>query len=152
MNNKNQIAMTLVKLNQPVRPFGNLIDDWFQDLPAFIGREASQVFNNTPVNIVETPEAYHLELNAPGRNKEDFKVQVENGLLTISYEHKKEAKSEDLKTVRREFSFSSFKRTFSVDDKIDAAHIQAKYENGLLKLYLPKKADEKVQAQSIEIQ
>lgn len=142
--------MTLVKRIQPGRPFGTLIDDWFQDIPGLL-REAGNT-GSVPVNIIENKEGYHLELSAPGRRKEDFKVQVDKGLLTISYEHKEENASEDLKVVRREFSYSSFKRSFSVDDKIDAANIQAKYENGLLKVFVPKKEDVKVEPQSIHIQ
>ncbi|GAO43949.1 Hsp20/alpha crystallin family protein [Flavihumibacter petaseus] len=143
--------MTLVKLNQPSRQ-RNLIDDWFQDFPAYFSREASPAFSTTPVNIVETTDAYHLELTAPGRSKEDIKLQVEDGLLTISYEHKKEEKTEDFKVVRKEFSLASFKRSFSLDEKIDTAGIQAKYENGVLKVFLPKKAEVKLQPQAINIQ
>ena len=117
--------MTLVKRIQPGRPFGNLIEDWFQEFPGLL-REAGNLAG-TPVNIVENKDGYHLEVNAPGRNKEDFKVQVDKGLLTISYEHKEESTSEDLKVIRREFSAASFKRSFSVDEKADAAtHAAAK--------------------------
>ena len=104
------------------------------------------------VNIVETPDAYHLELNVPGRNKEDFNVAVDKGLLTISYEKKEEAKNEDAKVVRREFNFQSFKRSFTVDEKINTEAIQAKYENGLLKLLLPKKAESQQPVKTISIQ
>ena len=69
----------------------------------------------------------NLELSAPGRSKEDFKVSIENGLLTISYEKKEEVKNDDVKNVRREFSFKSFKRSFSLDEKVDAENIQANF-------------------------
>jgi HSP20 family protein len=145
------MIMTLVKNNyQPgQRTFNNLFDEFFNEFPVFA--EKSGV-NFPPVNISETADAYHLELNVPGRNKEDFKVGLENGLLTISYEKKEDVKNEDVKNVRREFSFKSFKRSFSLDEKVDAANIQAKYENGLLKLYLPKKAEIKEAAKQINIQ
>ncbi|MFT4023532.1 MAG: Hsp20/alpha crystallin family protein [Flavihumibacter sp.] len=142
--------MTLVKHIQPARPFGNLIDEWFQEFPGLL-RETGN-FGKTPVNIVENKDGYHLEVNAPGRNKEDFKVQVDKNLLTISYEHKEEAASEDLKQIRREFSAYSFSRSFSLDEKIDAANIRAKYENGLLKVFVPRKEEVKVEPQSIHIQ
>jgi HSP20 family protein len=140
--------MTFVKAQHPTRHFGQIFDSLLQDF----GREVGQQFAGTPANIVETADGYHLELNAAGRKKEDFKIAVENALLTISYEQKEEAKPADLKVIRKEFTINSFKRTFSVDDKIDAANIQAKYENGLLKLFLPKKEVEKVQPQAITIQ
>lgn len=144
--------MTMVKLNQPARPFGTLLDDWFQEFPSFIGREVSQALPQAPVNIVETIEAYHLEMIAPGRSKEDFKVTLENGLLTIAFNQKSEEKNPEPKMIRKEFNLASFKRTFTVDEKIDGANIQAKYEAGLLKLLLPKKNVEKPQPREITIQ
>ena len=73
-------------------------------------------------------------------------------LLFLGSCKKEEAKNEDVKVVRREFSYQSFKRSFTVDEKINAEGIQAKYENGLLKLYLPKKAEEKHPVKTISIQ
>ena len=141
--------MTLVKLNnRPVPSFSGLFNEFFNELPAFYSEHNTTV----PVNITETADAYHLELNAPGRNKEDFNVNIENGLLTISYEKKEEAKNEDLKSVRREFTFKSFKRSFTLDEKVDADNIQAKYENGLLKFHLPKKEQAKEVKKQISIQ
>lgn len=141
--------MTLVKHNNAA--FNNLFDELFNSFPATWGRDAHQAYASVPVNINETNEGYHLELNAPGRNKEDFKVNVENGLLTISYEKKESQEQKDYKTIRREFSFRSFKRSFSIDDKINADGIQARYENGVLKLYLPKKEEVKVSPKEISI-
>jgi HSP20 family protein len=142
--------MTLVKVNQPSRPVGNLLDDIFNT--PFFGREFQPSLQQPPVNIVETAVGYHLELNAPGRSKEDFKVTQENGLLSISFEEKKENKEADQKVIRKEFRLASFKRSFTLDEKVDAENIQAKYENGLLKLYLPKKAEVKIQPKEITIQ
>ena len=142
--------MTLVKVNNQ-RPFSNLVDSFFNEFPAFNEALSQESWNFPPANIHETTDAYHVELNAPGRNKEDFKISVEKGLLTISYEKKEETKSEDYKTVRREFSYRSFKRSFSVDQNVDANGIQAKYENGVLKLLLPKKAEAKENSRQINI-
>lgn len=141
--------MTLVKHN--TAPFNSLFDELFNSFPATWGIDAHQAYASVPVNIHETNEGYHLELNAPGRNKEDFKVHVENGLLTISYEKKESQEQKDYKTIRREFSFRSFKRSFSIDEKINADGIQARYENGILKLYLPKKEEIKVSPKEISI-
>jgi len=143
--------MTLVKVNNSQRPFANLVDSFFNEFPAFNEALSQESWNFPPANIHETTDAYHVELNAPGRNKEDFKISVEKGLLTISYEKKEETKSEDYKTVRREFSYRSFKRSFSVDQNVDANGIQAKYENGVLKLLLPKKAEAKENSRQINI-
>src|SRR5450755_4863899 len=142
--------MTLVKVNN--RPFGNLFNDFLNEFPASARSFGQELFAFPQTNIHETPEAYHLELNAPGRTKEDFKIKVEQGLLTISFEKKEEpANSDDYKTLRREFEFKSFKRSFSVDEKIDVESIQAKYENGVLKLLLPKKEDSKQSAKEINV-
>lgn len=141
--------MTFVKNNSV--PFGNLFEELINQFPATWGKDAQNTFSSVPANIHETKEGYHVELNAPGRNKEDFKVNLENGLLTISFEKKEEVENKDFKTIRREFSLPGFKRSFSLDEKINTAGIQAKYENGILKLYLPKKAEVVATPQQIAI-
>ena len=143
--------MTLVKVNNNGhKTLSSFVDEFFQGFPAGPAREES--FGFPPVNIHETAEAYHLELSAPGRTKEDFKLSVDNGQLTIAFEKKEEAKTEEYKTIRKEFSFRSFKRSFNLDERIDTNGIQAKYDNGVLKLYLPKKAEVKESAKQITIQ
>jgi HSP20 family protein len=141
---------TLVKRNY--RTIDNLFDDIFSNLPASWGKELG--LTTPPVNIHENEEGFHLELVAPGLKKEDFKVNFDKGLLSISYEKKSENETEnkDYKTHRREFNFTSFKRSFRVDDVINADAIQARYEDGVLKLYLPKKEEVKALPKEISIQ
>lgn len=139
--------MTLAKHNY--RTVNDLFDEFFRPNNTWAKDTALAV---PPVNIHETNDSYHLELVAPGLNKEDFKVNLEKGLLTISYERKTETENKDYKTHRKEFTVTNFKRSFSVDDKIDADGIQAKYENGILKLLLPKKEEIKIQPKEIAIQ
>ncbi|MCA6475694.1 MAG: Hsp20/alpha crystallin family protein, partial [Chitinophagaceae bacterium] len=103
------------------------------------GREEQMLTASPAANITETADAFHIALNVPGRKKEDFQVQVEQGLLTIRYEKKEEKTEKDSKTIRREFTFNSFKRSFTLAEQIDANGIQARYENGLLHIVLPKK-------------
>ncbi|MDF2187754.1 Hsp20/alpha crystallin family protein [Paraflavitalea sp. CAU 1676] len=143
--------MTLVKFNnRPAnRVFNSVFDDLFNQIPATWKDSA---LHNPPVNIHETPDAYHVELSAAGLSKEDFQVKVEEGLLTISFEKKEETKNEEYKTVRREFVQRSFKRSFSVDENIDVENIQAKYDQGVLKLHLPKKEQPKASVKQINIQ
>jgi HSP20 family protein len=145
--------MQLLKVNnnQVQKSFNNVFDEFFNEFPAFAGKEWNN-WNFPPVNIHDTANAYHIELSVPGRTKEDFKINVENGLLTVSFEKKEEAKQEDYKTIRREFSYRSFKRSFNLDDNVDANNIQAKYENGLLKLLIPKKEQEKTSSKQITIE
>ena len=143
--------MTLVKVNNPGhKSLSSFVDEFFHELPNSWGREGYASF--PPVNIHETTDGYHLEVSAPGRSKEDFKLALDNGLLTISFEKKEEAKTEDYKTIRKEFSFRSFKRSFTLDDRINNDGIQAKYENGVLKLYLPKKEQVKESTKQINVQ
>ncbi|HRI21562.1 MAG TPA: Hsp20/alpha crystallin family protein [Panacibacter sp.] len=140
--------MTLVKHNY--KSTNDLLNEFFNQIPSAWGKETG--LNIPPVNIHETGDAFHLELLAPGLKKEDFKVNLEKGMLTISYEQKSEVENKDYKTHRREFNFTSFKRSFNVDDKINADSIVAKYDNGILKLLLPKKEEVKVTPKEISIQ
>jgi HSP20 family protein len=145
--------MTLVKLNnRPTRNFDNIFDDLFNGLPStWSGNYKSTA--TVPVNILESKDGFHLEFNAAGRNKEDFKVEVEKGLLTVSFDSKQaEETQNDFKTVRKEFSIDSFKRSFNVNDKVDVDNIQAKYENGVLKIYLPKKEEPAPAGKQINVQ
>lgn len=144
--------MTFVKTNYPAkRGLDSLFNEFFNNLPA-AWETTNDGFASPKVNIHETRDAYHLEVLAAGRNKEDFKISADNGLLTISFEKKEETKNEDYKTVRREFTFRSFKRSFNLDETIDANKIEAKYENGILKVLLPKKEVVKPAVKEINIQ
>lgn len=142
--------MTLVKMNtRPVLHAGNLFNEIWND-PFFSGKRPVAGF--PAVNIHETKEAWHLELMAPGREKNDFQIGLTDGLLTIGYEAKVQENEAEYKTTRREFSLQSFKRSFHVDEQIDADAIQARYENGILRLLLPKKPEVKAASKNITIQ
>jgi len=148
----------MTQLKFTARPSFKTLDNLFDELlnvkpPNTFWNGSSKTFSTLPaVNIFETNDAYHLELNVPGRNKEDFKVNFENGVLTVSYEKPEEKQSDDFKKVRREFGFDSFSRSFHIDETINTENIQAKYENGLLKFWLPKKEQLKKEVKQINIQ
>ena len=146
--------MTFVKVNNPIsKSFDGLMNELFNELPASFGKTMREdVLNFPPVNIVEKSEIYHLQLSAPGFDKTDFNIKLDGKLLTISAEKKEEKSAENEKMIRKEFSQKSFKRSFTVDEKIDASGINAKYENGILKLDLPKKEEVKNAAKEITIQ
>jgi HSP20 family protein len=91
------------------------------------------------VNVTETPKEFKIEMAAPGLERKDFKVEMENGMLSISSEKEEEKKEEGKDWLRKEFSYNGFSRSFQVPDNIMAEKIDAKYENGLLKVILPKK-------------
>jgi len=88
---------------------------------------------------------------APGFEKTDFKVNLEQNVLTVSAEKKEEGKEENKKQIRKEYNYKSFKRSFTIDEKIDAAGIEAQYVNGILTLNLPKKEIVKESAKEINI-
>lgn len=146
--------MTHVKVNS--RPNGKSIDNFFDEVftnfPAIWSTWDKESTGIPPVNIFETKDTFRLELNVPGRKKEDFTINVEKEMLNISFEKKTEEKAEDVKTVRREFDSESFKRSFILNDKIDVNNIQAQYENGILSLHLPKKEEVKPESKQITIQ
>ncbi len=144
--------MTLVKVNNPIaKTFDGLLNDLFNEMPAFGKNLKEEAFGFPPVNITEFAGDYQIEIAAPGLEKGDFNLKLDGNLLTISAEKKQETKDENAKSIRREFNYRSFKRSFTVDEKIDAANIAAKYDNGVLKVELPKKEETKAVAKEITI-
>lgn len=134
--------MKLIKRTyQPVFP--SLFDDFFtrDGFGPEIGWPALKT--GPAVNIVERDDAFAIEVAAPGLAKEDFKIEVENDLLTISFEKKAE-KEEKGRYTKREFSYTSFSRSFTLPEGVvDADAIDARYENGVLHLNLPKREEVK---------
>ncbi len=98
------------------------------------------------VNVIENNDNFKIEVAAPGLKKEDFRIELDNKLLKISSDRKEEnEKKEGEKILRREFSYCSFKRVFSLPDVVEAEKIDAKHENGILSIIIPKKEEAKVQ-------
>ena len=94
---------------------------------------------NVPsVNVSETPKEYKLEMAAPGLDRKDFKIEVENHCLCISAEKEEEKKEKEDEYARREYSFNSFSRSFNLPENVKEGNIDAKYENGVLKVIVPK--------------
>jgi HSP20 family protein len=149
--------MTLVKFyNKPVqKSFNSFIDDFFATVPSILsdGSSASDNIGSfTPVNVKETENEYVLEVIAPGFQKEDFQVNLDNNTLTISAEQKENTENKNEKFIRKEFKQQSFKRSFTVDKNVDAENIVAKYVNGVLTLNLAKKQVVKPSVKEISIQ
>ena len=140
--------MTLVKRNRSLlNQMPVLFDDFFnQDLFNWGNQNFSDTNTTVPaVNIKETAENYEVEVAAPGMTKKDFKVELDGNSLTISSERSNEKVERDYERYsRKEFSYQSFQRTFTLQkDVMDIDKIQAKYENGLLHLLIPKKEEAK---------
>lgn len=145
--------MTLLKVNNPIsKGFDGFVNELLNEFPGGFSKTIREGFTGfPPVNIFEKTDSYVVEMAAPGRDKSDFKVKLDNNLLTVSAEKKDEPTTENTKSIRREFSNQGFKRSFSIDEKIDTSNISAKYENGILQLNLPKKEEAKVGSKEITI-
>ena len=140
--------MTLLKRNGSLlNPLPTLFDDFIsRDLFNWKTNHFSDSNTTIPaVNIKETNENYLVEMAAPGMNKKDFKVELDGNVLTISSERSTERKEgENEKYSLQEFSYESFQRTFTLQkDVMDIDKIEAKYENGVLHLLIPKKEEAK---------
>ena len=145
--------MTLVKFNnRPANGF-SLLDNFFNEMPTLFRDDFSSFTKDSvPVNVKETKDAYQLEVIAPGFERDDFKLSLDKNLLTVSGERKSETKDENEKQVRKEYTFRAFKRSFTIDEKIDVEKIDAKYVNGVLTLNLPRKAEVKAAVKEITVQ
>lgn len=95
------------------------------------------------VNIKENKDEYFLEIAVPGMKKSDFNIDVDNRILSISSEKSEEKVSEDENYTRKEFGYSSFKRTFTLPDTVESDKINAKYNDGILTVHLPKREEAK---------
>lgn len=140
--------MTLTKRNGSlINSLPTIFDDFFtKDLFDWNNSNFSTTGTTLPaVNVKETPENFIVEMAAPGMKKEDFKVELNNNLLTISSEVKQESENKDNdRYTRKEFSYQSFQRSFQLSrEAVDADNIQAKYENGVLHLTIPKREEVK---------
>ncbi|MBA3829060.1 MAG: Hsp20/alpha crystallin family protein [Taibaiella sp.] len=127
-----------------------LLEGFFQ--AGHDGFKAGANFSATPVNIQETDKAYELQLIAPGLKKEDFKLSMDGDILNISYDHKAETtEQKEVKWVRNEYKFRSFKRSFTINDAVDSNSIGATYADGILFVTLPKKEVSEPKVQNITV-
>lgn len=129
--------MSVIKRNDVLFP--SLMNEIFK--PDWFGGTNDGMAALPAVNIMEDETSFELELSVPGRVKEDFTIEVDGNVLSVSSEVKTEKETEGQKFTRREFTFKSFKRAFSLPDAVNADEIKADYVNGILKFTLPKKEE-----------
>jgi len=138
--------MSIIKRNE-FFPALSLFDDFFsRDLRNWGLTNNSSTDTTIPlVNIKETNENFEVEMAAPGMNKDDFKVELDGNVLTITSEKKEENQvKEGERYSKQEFSYQSFQRSFQLPKEVvDADKIEAKYESGVLRLLVPKKEEAK---------
>jgi HSP20 family protein len=154
-NNNDGLSTT----GRPVASFGGLVDGILQntfnrflddDLWSF---DSSFTSSQVPVNIRETGNTYEMEVVAPGLTKEDFNVNINDNMLTVSFEHKQENKEENKQEgyLRREYRQQAFSRSFTLDDTVEADKISAQYKDGVLYVSLPKKEGARKITKNIQI-
>jgi HSP20 family protein len=146
--------MTLVKFNSEnnkksgsLPAFNNVFDSIFNDT-FFTDRMMSRV---PAANISETEDHFHIELAAPGLKKDDFKLKLERDMLSVSVEQTSQESNNDRSYGKREFSYSSFVRAFTLPDSANPEGITAKYENGVLFIDIAKREEAKMVSRQIEI-
>ena len=132
---------TLVKWNKPVAPtFSRFFDDFFiNDYPAENGNK----FRLPAVNIKEDENAYGIEVSAPGLKKDQFNINIDEDVMTISYEVVESEEEKADNYTRKEFTQSSFMRRFTLPESVDTSKVDAKYTDGILHITLPKKEEAK---------
>ncbi|HEU4718485.1 MAG TPA: Hsp20/alpha crystallin family protein [Bacteroidia bacterium] len=134
--------MSLIKRNNGNAPSTRTFFSDFFDADRFFREPFLSVTDGEwvpAVNVVENEKDFSIELAAPGFKKSDFKVNVENGILNISAEKKTEKEEKEKNYTRREFSYNSFSRSFSLPENSNEENVAAKYDDGVLKLTLAKK-------------
>jgi HSP20 family protein len=145
--------MTLVKLNPEKKNnvllpgFNDIFESFFND--SFI---SDRMVTRVPAaNISETSDHFHVELAAPGLKKEDFKLNLDKNMLSISVEQRSENNDDRKNYSKREYSYSSFVRSFTLPETADDNSIEAEYTDGILKINIAKKEEAKSVRRQIEV-
>jgi HSP20 family protein len=131
--------MSLIKRSDwPSTLGGSLLSDFFDDdrffnTPWLTGRSMPAV------NVKENEKSFEIELAAPGYSKKDFNISIESGLLTVSAERREEKEKKEDNYTRKEFGFASFSRSFNLPQNTNEEDVNARYEDGILKLTIAKK-------------
>ena len=142
------------KTNYRVSPrtIGGLIEDVFQNgFHNFFTEDGWNEKGSAPANIFETDTEYQMQIIAPGLKKDDFKINVDRNVLHISYDHTADETETAGKWLRKEYKLQTFRRSFTLNDKINVSGISAKYNEGILTVHLPKKEAQEPTTQEIKV-
>ena len=139
--------MSLIKFkDRAIRP-SNWFEDFFNDDYFFTPSKKETI---PATNIEETDEAFILNMAVPGMNKDDINVELDNGMLTVSGKQEETVEEEEKTFTRKEYSFSSFRRSFSLPDNAEDS-ITANYKDGILVISIPKKEITVSQAKKVKV-
>jgi len=132
---------TLMKTNA----LPSLIENFFgREFDGFLGQGTQALHQLPAVNVIEHTDGFRIEVAAPGLKKEDFKLNLNHQNLTIAAQREEREEKKEEKFTRREFSYTSFQRTFTLPTFVDVDAIQASYNDGILAVELPKREEAKV--------
>lgn len=137
--------MSLIKRENYLPTWSNFFNDFMnRDWYEWSNQNFSLTNTTIPsVNIKENADEFEVEMAAPGMGKDDFKIELNNNVLTITSEKQSENNSEEKHITRREFSYQSFSRSFALPAIVETEKITAKYNSGILKVNIPKKEETK---------
>ncbi len=123
-----------------------MLPDWAEEFFGTNFFTGDFIASSVPsVNVTESDESYKIDVVAPGLDKKDFTIEIDNNVLSISSQKQNGSeKKEDGKIIYREFNFNTFRRTFSIPENIDTEKISAEHKNGILSVVLPKKEEAKI--------
>ena len=133
--------MSTKALARPISYFPSLFDEMIEPWNDWFSRSTTRMTELPAVNIIENEKDFTVQMAAPGLKKDDFRIDVNNNLLTISAETEEDKKTKEENYTRREYSYTSFTRSFNLPENTLMNDIKAKYEDGVLKLVIPKKLD-----------
>ena len=138
--------MSTQAISRTTRKVPALFDDFFRPWNEWFDNSSGpwgQVLNVPAVNITEGKNEYQVSLAIPGMKKENFKIDLDGNLLTISSEKEENKEETDKRFTRKEYNYSSFSRSFNLPDEVDKEKIEAAYADGILKVSLPRKTQAK---------
>jgi HSP20 family protein len=139
--------MALVKWNRGTPAFSDLFENFFnRDISDFLGEQKGTV---PSVNVRETKDDFRLEVAAPGLKREDFNIKIDNNVMMVTGEKEEQSETNDEYYNRKEFNYSSFSRSFHLPDMVNTDNIQAKYNDGILEICIPKKEEAKTKAEKV---
>lgn len=137
--------MATRSLSKPLATVPSMLDEFFKPWSEWFddGGLLRRVITMPAVNITEDKDNYIVSVAAPGLKKEDFNINIDGNMLSITAEKEEKKEEKEERFTRREYNYSSFARSFAIPEDVNREAIDANYENGVLKLLLPKKEETK---------
>ena len=137
--------MATRSLSKPIGTVPSMLDEFFKPWSEWFddGGLMRRVNTMPSVNITENKDSYNVSVAAPGLNKEDFNIDIDGNMLSITAEKEEQKEETENRYTRREYNFSTFTRSFSIPEDVNREAIEANYQNGVLNLMLPKKEEAK---------